>query len=137
MKIGLPDWTRNLLTTTRLLEYFLGMIVMFVLLYLFSLILFVRLPDDYLIRFSVGREKDSVPPAGKRILGAGIFLLGLVLSIPGIPGPGFILVGIGLVLMGVVQPKTYVGFLLRHPSVLDRVNDLRHRFGRLPLRRPP
>ena len=137
MKIGLPDWTRNLLTTTRLLEYFLGMIVMFVLLCLFSLILFVRLPDDYLLRFSVGREKDSVPLAGKRILGAGIFLLGLVLSIPGIPGPGFILVGIGLVLMGVVQPKTYVGFLLRHPSGLDRVNDLRHRFGRLPLRRPP
>jgi hypothetical protein len=137
MKIGLPDWSMNFLTTTRLLEYSLGMIVMLVLLYLFSLILFVGLPDDYLVRVSVGRNKDSAPKTGKKILGAGIFLLGLVLSIPGIPGPGFVLVGFGLVLMGVVQPKSYVGFLLRHPGVLDRINNIRYRFGRLPLRRPP
>ena len=111
-------------------------VTMLICLYVLALVILVRLPSHFLV-LAMERTPNRISPGiGQRILGIVLVGLGLFLSLPGVPGPGLLLVVLGLVLLGVASPESFVRVLLRHPNLLDRIDRLRHRFGRPPLDRP-
>jgi hypothetical protein len=70
------------------------------------------------------------------LLGVILLLLGLVLSLPLVPGPGFVLILLGVSLMDFPGKRRLELWILRTPSVLHPINRLRVRLGRPPLRVP-
>ena len=69
----------------------------------------------------------------KNLLGIGIIVVGVLLSLPGIPGQGILTILIGLVLIDFPGKRRMERAILRRPGIFDRVNRLRGRFGRPPL----
>jgi hypothetical protein len=59
--------------------------------------------------------------------------LGLLLSLPGIPGQGLLTVLIGLMLVDFPGKLRLERWLIGLPRVLQTVNRLRQRYGRPPL----
>ena len=97
----------------------------------------LALPEDYF-------EVDQPPLTSwtaTRIArnGAGVVLVvvGVVLSIPGVPGQGVLTILVGLFLVDFPRRQQVERALARRPSVLPALNRLRVRFGRAPLRPPP
>ncbi len=69
----------------------------------------------------------------KNLLGVALIVLGVLLSVPGIPGQGLLTILIGLVLLDFPGKRRLERWILKRPRVLDRVNSLRDRFGKPPL----
>lgn len=70
---------------------------------------------------------------GKNILGLVVFLLGLVMALPGIPGQGFLTMVIGITLLDFPGKRELERRLIAHPRILRSINRLRRRFNRPPL----
>jgi hypothetical protein len=100
----------------------------------------VKMPATYFL--------DPAPPAlaagphpalrwaiviGKNLLGVVVTLLGVLLSLPGIPGPGLLLILIGMTLLNFPGKRRLERKLLERPRVWQAINSLRERFGKLPL----
>jgi hypothetical protein len=100
----------------------------------------VKLPADH---FSKGHETKfwSGPrPAlhaamviGKNILGVLLVALGIVLSVPGVPGQGLLTILLGIVLVDFPGKDRLERKLLSRPGIVNTINRLRGRFGKLPL----
>lgn len=69
----------------------------------------------------------------KNLLGVGVIAAGIVMSIPGVPGQGFLTVFIGLMLVDFPGKVRLERAIIRRPAVHGFVNRLRRRFGRPPL----
>jgi len=100
----------------------------------------VRLPADYLSnpradrRPSRGRGAPSaLSRVLKTLLGVVLIVVGIVLSLPLVPGPGFVAVLAGVLLIDFPGKKKWVSRILGHRTVLQSVNKLRRRFSRPPL----
>jgi len=106
--------------------------------FLAGLAMILGLPADYFVR---PRDRGRHARRGYRILlwalrnlvGCVVFVAGLVMAVPLVPGPGllFMLIGIGLV--DFPGKRALELRLLRQPHVLHSVNRIRARFGRPPL----
>jgi hypothetical protein len=70
---------------------------------------------------------------GLNVLGVLVIVVGLVLSIPGVPGPGLAVAFIGLTLVDFPGRQRVVRAVLVRPSVRRAIDRLRARFGRAPL----
>lgn len=136
MVSGLWDRLSGFLTPTRIWQFAIASVVMFVFLYVLAMAVLVILPSHYLVRISEDARNGVSPAFGQRIFGAVLVVLGLFLSLPGVPGPGFVLVVLGFVLAGAIDPRRLVRFLLRHPDLLDRIDRIRAWFGKPSLIRP-
>jgi hypothetical protein len=102
-------------------------------------LLVVRMPADY---FAAGRRAPSeyAHPAaaialriGKNILGALVILVGLVMSLPGVPGQGFLTLLIGLTLTDFPGKRKIELWILRQHLILKAINGLRTNAGKPPL----
>ncbi len=71
--------------------------------------------------------------AAKNLAGVVAILLGLVMILPGVPGPGLLLILIGTVLVDFPGKRRLERNLVQRPHVLSAVNSLRKRFGASPL----
>jgi hypothetical protein len=69
----------------------------------------------------------------KNISGAAIVALGIVLAMPGIPGPGALVVLLGLMLMDFPGKRRLEWCLVSRPGIFAKVNYLRQRFCKAPL----
>jgi hypothetical protein len=69
----------------------------------------------------------------KNLLGLVVIAIGIVLSIPGVPGQGLLTILIGLMLLDIPGKRRLIHFLVRRPGVLRTLNYLRGLFGRPPL----
>lgn len=69
----------------------------------------------------------------KNALGLVLIALGLVLSLPAVPGQGILTILIGLMLLDFPGRRRLERALLRRPGVLPAINRLRGRFGRPPI----
>jgi hypothetical protein len=69
----------------------------------------------------------------KNVIGIVLILAGIVLSLPGVPGPGLLTILIGLLLVDFPGKHRLERAILCRPRVLDRINRFRARFGRPPL----
>jgi hypothetical protein len=104
-----------------------------------SMMILVRLPADYLRTVrqkSVrGANRGLFFRAGtvlRNLLGALLIFIGVILSLPGVPGQGLLTVLVGILLLDFPGKHKLVRKVLSRPSVLKAVNRLRKRFSRPP-----
>jgi hypothetical protein len=69
----------------------------------------------------------------KNVAGAVIVAMGVVMSIPGVPGQGVITILIGLMLMDFPGKFRLERSIIRRPLIHGFINRLRKRYGRPPL----
>ena len=70
---------------------------------------------------------------GKNIAGFLLVALGIVLSLPGVPGQGLLTVLLGIMLLDFPGRHRLEQKLLSKPSILNSINKLRARFDKKPL----
>src|SRR5256885_749041 len=70
---------------------------------------------------------------GKNILGALLVALGIILSIPGVPGQGLLTILLGIMLLDFPGKHRLEQKLLSRPGIVNTINRLRKRFGKPPL----
>lgn len=69
----------------------------------------------------------------KNLIGLILIVIGVILSLPGIPGPGFVTILLGLVMLDIPGKRPLETRLVRRPAVLETINRLRARFDKPPL----
>ena len=118
--------------------------LIFVASFLFNLgivsLILVKLPADH---FSKNRKtkfwagpKPALHAAkviGKNLLGVVLVALGIVLSLPGVPGQGLLTILLGVMLLDFPGRHRLEQKLLSKPSIVNTINRLRGRFGKPPL----
>lgn len=100
----------------------------------------LRLPSTYLCEDYPPRVGENWPSAlrwlvflGKNLLGALLVLTGAVLSLPGVPGPGLLLILVGIMLLNFPGKRRLERKLVGQPHVFGAINRLRARHGKPPL----
>ncbi len=103
-------------------------------------IVMVKIPANY---FSPHYEEDFMPGSSwlvrwsavilKNLLGVFLILLGLVLSLPGVPGQGLLTILLGLIMLDIPGKRPWEARIIQRPSILAAVNNFRNRFGKPPL----
>jgi len=103
-------------------------------------IILVKIPATYFQKdhsweFWKGRSR-AVRLLGvvlKNILGVFLVALGIVLSLPGVPGQGILTILLGIMLLDFPGRRKLEHKLVSRPQVFKTINKLRHRFGKPPL----
>src|SRR5947209_7170154 len=98
-------------------------------------LLVVRMPADF---FTAVPKKPDHPiwMVLKNVLGVSIVIIGIVLSLPLVPGPGLPLIALGISLTTFPGKRKLELLLLRRKWIMGPLNLLRGRFGRPPLEVP-
>jgi len=97
----------------------------------------VKIPPDY-FRKDKPRDlwADKTPVVrflgifAKNLLGILLVALGIVMSIPGVPGQGILTILLGIMLLDFPGKRDLEHRLVSRPRVLHAINKLRHRFGK-------
>jgi hypothetical protein len=66
----------------------------------------------------------------KNVLGILLVALGIVMSIPGVPGQGILTILLGIMLLDFPGKRSLENKLVSRPQVFKTINKLRHRFGK-------
>jgi hypothetical protein len=121
-------WTAAIAVGTFLLSFAAGLGVV------------VALPADYFVR---GPRQSGFWHSHsalrltllivKNLVGGLLLLLGLVMAMPLVPGPGLLLILVGLGLLDFPGKRALERRLLRRPWVLASVNKMRARYGKPPM----
>ena len=100
----------------------------------------VKLPADHFSKSRKTKFWAGPRPAihaakviGKNIGGVLLVALGIVLSLPGVPGQGLLTVLLGLMLLDFPGRHRLEQKLLSKPSIVNSINGLRKRFDKPPL----
>lgn len=103
-------------------------------------IVVVRIPHNYFVgdehpRLWVNRHPLIRWPLLilKNLLGVLLVALGVAMSVPGVPGQGILTVLIGAMLLDFPGKRKCEKWLLRRRGVMNTINKLRTRDGRVPL----
>ncbi len=101
----------------------------------------VRLPPTYFSEDEAHHAARVLPWRSPRALAQNVFglalvVVGLLMSIPGIPGQGLLTVLIGLMLLDFPGRRRLEKALARRPSILAAMNRIRARSGHPPLLPP-
>lgn len=91
----------------------------------------LSLPADYL-REGDRAERHWLARTGRTLLGIVLIGIGVVLSVPGIPGQGILTIVAGLTLIEFPGRHRLITAILARPTVLRAANRLRLRFKRPP-----
>jgi len=67
---------------------------------------------------------------GKNLLGLLLVALGIVLSLPGVPGQGILTILLGVMLLDFPGRRRFERWLVSRPRIFAAINKLRHRFSR-------
>ena len=97
----------------------------------------VKLPSNY---FQESHTRDILPDRsplvrllakiGKNVLGVLLVALGVVLSLPGVPGQGLLTVLLGIMLLDIPGRRRLEIKIVSRPKIFTAINNLRHRFGK-------
>ncbi|MGH9821265.1 MAG: hypothetical protein ACRD43_13950 [Pyrinomonadaceae bacterium] len=137
------DWLNDLWMSLTPGKVLLG-IGLFVLSFAVSLIsiavVMVKIPADY---FSSHYQRDFLPDspwhvrwgaiAIKNALGVLLVLLGILLSLPGVPGQGILTILLGLIMLDIPGMRPLEARIIQRPAVLGTINRFRARYERPPL----
>ena len=125
-----------------------GKIALGVGLFLFSLalsfgaiaIVMVKIPANY---FSSHYVRDFLPGSpwlvrwgavvAKNVLGVFLIGLGIILSLPGVPGQGILTILLGLIMLDIPGKRPLEAWIIKRPAVLSAVNNFRLRYNKPPL----
>lgn len=126
------------LTWTRIVLFALALIVSIVISYAAVILVMVKIPADYFSEnYNLNHRND------RHFLlrwGATIFknLVGVVLVIAGIimifgPGPGVLTILLGIIMLDIPGKRPIEARLIKRPTVLTAINNLRLRYNKPPL----
>jgi hypothetical protein len=97
----------------------------------------VKLPADYFKEDHPRRILPNHHPAvrylaiiGKNLLGVLLVALGIVMSLPGVPGQGILTILLGVMLLDFPGKQSLEHKLVSRPQVLKSINKLRRRFDK-------
>ena len=100
----------------------------------------VKLPANYFHssharEFLVERHPvmRMVGIAAKNLLGLVLVILGVIMAVPGVPGPGVLSVLLGIMLLDFPGKRELETRIVGRPGVFRSINALRARFGKPPL----
>jgi hypothetical protein len=103
-------------------------------------IVMVKIPANY---FSSHYRQDFLPDSPwivrwgavilKNVLGAVLIVVGILLSLPGVPGQGILTILLGLIMMDIPGKRPLEARIIRRPNVLSAINNLRHKYNKPPL----
>jgi hypothetical protein len=103
-------------------------------------IVMVKIPANY---FSTHYERDFLPGSPwlvrwgavilKNILGVILIIIGIILSLPGVPGQGILTILLGLIMLDIPGKRPLEARIIQRPAVLTAINRLRARYGKEPL----
>jgi hypothetical protein len=98
----------------------------------------VRLPADYFTRPGPATPTriSALRRVARNLLGILLVAVGVVLSVPGIPGQGLLTILLGVMLVDFPGKKGAERWLVTRHGVVAAMNRLRRRFGKPPLREP-
>jgi len=137
------DWLSNFwanLTWNEILLFvglFLGSLVFS---FLCIGVVMVKIPENY---FSSHYQQDFMPGSRlfvrwgavilKNLFGVFLICLGIVLSLPGVPGQGVLTILLGLIMLDIPGKRPLEARIIKRPAVLSAINDLRARYNKPPL----
>jgi len=100
----------------------------------------VKVPPNY---FSTHYQRDFLPNSpwlvrwgavvAKNIAGVFLILLGIILSLPGVPGQGFLTILVGLIFLDIPGKRPIEAKIIKRPTVLAAINKLRLKYDKPPL----
>ncbi len=132
------EWLTNFwdsLTLSKILIGILILIVSFAFSFLVIGIVLVKIPADYFHseykhNFLAGSHPVLrwVMLILKNIIGILVILLGLVMTFPGVPGPGVLTILIGLILIDIPGKKRLETLIIKRPTILSAANNLRVKY---------
>ena len=103
-------------------------------------IVMVKIPANY---FSSHYVQDFLPGSSwivrwgvvvaKNLFGVFLVVLGIILSLPGVPGQGILTILLGLIMLDIPGKRPLEARIIKRPSVLSAVNNLRAKFSKPPL----
>jgi hypothetical protein len=103
-------------------------------------IVMIKIPANY---FSTHYKHDFLPGSpfivrwgaviAKNIFGVFLILLGLALSLPGVPGQGILTILLGLIMLDIPGKRPLEARIIKRPAVLAAINNLRARYSKPPL----
>jgi hypothetical protein len=103
-------------------------------------IVMVKIPKNY---FSSHYKRDFLPGSSfivrwgaviaKNILGVFLILLGIALSLPGVPGQGILTILLGLIMLDIPGKRPLEARIIKRPPVLAAINNLRAKYDKPPL----
>jgi hypothetical protein len=103
-------------------------------------IVLVKIPENY---FSSHYQQDFMPNSPwivrwgvvivKNIFGIFLVLLGILLSLPGVPGQGVLTILLGLIMLDIPGKRPLEAKIIKRPTVLAAANNLRARYNKPPL----
>ena len=100
-------------------------------------LIMVKIPADYFRRDKPRELWADKPPIVrfllvlvKNLLGLLLVALGIVMSLPGVPGQGILTILLGIMLLDFPGKRDLEHRLVSQPRVLNAINKLRHRFGK-------
>jgi hypothetical protein len=67
---------------------------------------------------------------GKNLLGVVLVVLGILMSLPGVPGQGILTILLGVMLLDFPGKQKLEHRIVSRPKVLGTINKLRHKFGK-------
>ena len=97
-----------------------------------------RLPADYFVNPDAQRPMDRHPilkvlaVLTRNVIGYALIALGIVLSLPGVPGQGLLTVLMGVMLIDFPGKHRFQRWLVTRRAILGAVNRLRARSGQPP-----
>ena len=103
-------------------------------------IVMVKVPANY---FSPHYVQDFLPGSpwivrwgavvAKNLFGLFLIVLGIILSLPGVPGQGILTILLGLIMLDIPGKRPLEARIIKRPSVLSAINNLRRRYSKPPL----
>lgn len=103
-------------------------------------IVMVKIPANY---FSSHYKQDFLPGSHwtvrwgavilKNIFGVFLIILGILLSLPGVPGQGILTILLGLIMIDIPGKRPLEARIIKRPAVLAAINNLRGRYNKPPL----
>ncbi len=137
------DWILHFFASLDWTQVLIGLVLFLVSLVVSTLavgIVLVKLPPSY---FSATHSRDFLPNApflvrwgaliAKNALGVVLILLGIILSLPGVPGQGILTILLGLIMLDIPGKRPFEARIVSHPRVLSAINSLRARYKKPPL----
>ena len=103
-------------------------------------VVMVKIPENY---FSTHYKRDFLPGSpwivrwgaviAKNILGLFLICLGIVLSLPGVPGQGILTILLGLIMIDIPGKRPLEAKIIERPAVRNAIDKLRAKYGKPPL----
>ena len=100
----------------------------------------VKIPSDYFKESNHSTFLKNQSPVvrilaiiGKNLLGVVLVILGILLSLPGVPGQGVLTILLGIMLLDFPGRRRFERWIVGWPKVFNGINKLRQRFEKPPL----